>query len=300
MSDDASLHLSDPLPFPRQFASKVDWWLAAVLFSPLVLVGLLVLSGMSEPWVLLLVLAPQLLVTWIITRTHYSVGEDVLVARSGPFRFAVPIASIRSLTASRSARSSPAMSLDRIAVEHTSGRLLVSPRNKAGFVRAVLAVAPSVTISGLPGSGPSSTDEPESTFNSAAVVPLVVLATVGIAFGGWQFYAGTRAPETTVSDGTLSISGLYSTTVSRQDVVRIAIEDRIVIGQKRQGFDGGRYRRGIFDVEGLGQSRVFVSRDATPFLVNHTKTQPLVINFDDPARTRDLHEELLRTWRLGG
>lgn len=287
------------MPFPRQFASKVDWWLVVVLFSPLVLIGALVLSGIVEPWILGVVLAPQLLVTWVVARTSYSVGEDALVARSGPFRFEVPVASIRSLAASRSALSSPAMSLDRIAVDHTGGRLLVSPRNKAGFVRAVLAVAPAVTVSGLPGSGPSSPDELESSFNSAAVVPLVMLAVVGIVFGTWQFYAGTRAPATTVSDGTLSISGLYSTTISRQDVVRMAIADRLVIGQKRQGFDGGGYRRGIFDVEGLGQSRVFVARDATPFLVIHTKTQPLVINFEDPERTRALHRELLEAWRLG-
>ena len=175
----------------------------------------------------------------------------------------------------------------------------MSPRNKAGFVRAVLALAPDVGVSGLPGgAGSTSADEPESSFNSAAVVPLIVLAVLGLAFGGWQFYAGTRPPETTVSGETLSISGVYSTTVNRQDVVRVRLEDRVTIGRKLQGFGGGRHLRGFFEVDGLGRSRVFVSRGATPFLVIHTKTQPLVIGFEDPARTRALHDDLLQAWRL--
>jgi hypothetical protein len=190
--------------------------------------------------------------------------------------------------------------VDRIAIAHAGGRLMISPRNKAAFVRAVLALAPAVTVSGLPGAtGAASSDEPESTFNTAAVVPLIALAVIGLAFGAWQFYAGTRAPEATVSGNTLAISGLYSTTLNRRDVVRVALEDRVTIGRKLQGFGGGRYLRGFFEVEGLGRSRVFVSRDATPFLVIHTQTQPLVINFDDPARTRALYDELIGAWRLG-
>jgi hypothetical protein len=302
MSDDASLHLSDPLPFPRRFASKVDWWLAALLIVPLVLVGLFVVPAVlsTHPALLLTIVVPQALVLWILARTFYLVTEDALVVRSGPFRWTIPLTSIRSLSATRNPLSSPALSLDRIAIEYTGGRLMVSPRNKAAFVRAVRALAPAVSVSGLAGAtGATSTDEPESTFNTAAVVPLIALAVIGIAFGAWQFYAGTRAPDATISGDTLSISGLYSTTLGRRDVVRIALEDRVTIGRKLQGFDGGHYRRGYFDVEGLGQCRVFVSRDATPFLVIHTKTQPVIINFDDPARTRALYNDLMQAWRLG-
>lgn len=299
MSDDASLHLSDPLPFPRRFASKIDWWLAVLLIAPVVLIGAFLLAGVSEPWVLVLTLAPQALVMWILARTFYVVTEDALLVRSGPFRWTIPLASIRSLAATRNPLSSPALSLDRIAVEHTGGRLMVSPRSKAAFVRAVLALAPSVRVSGLPGAtGSADDDKPESTFNTAAVLPLIALGAISLAFGAWQIYAGVRAPEATLSGDTLAISGLYSTTIRRQDVVRLALEDHVTIGRKHQGFDGGRHLRGYFEVEGLGRSRVFVSRNATPFIVIHTTTQPLVLNFDDAGRTRALHEALKQAWGL--
>jgi hypothetical protein len=300
MSDDASLHLSDRLPFPRQFASKIDWWLAVLLIAPVVLVGALLLAGLSSFWVLAVTLAPQALVIWILARTFYVVAEDALLVRSGPFRWSIPLESIRALSATRNPLSSPALSLDRIAVEHTGGRLMVSPRNRAGFVRAVVALAPAVSVSGLPGAtGSAADDKPESAFNTAAIVPIIALAVAGLAFGGWQVYRGTRAPDAIVSGDTLSISGLYSTTVSRQDVVRVALEDRVDVGRKLQGFSGGRYLRGFFEVDGLGPCRVFVVRNATPFLVVHTRTQPLVINFDEPARTRALYDALIRAWRIG-
>jgi hypothetical protein len=299
MADDGSLHLSDPRPLPRRFRSKVDWWLAALLIAPVLLLGALLLAGVTDPWVLTLVLAPQALVIWVLARTLYIVTDDALLVRSGPFRWTIPFLSIRSLSATRSPLSSPALSLDRIAVDHTGGRLLLSPRNKAGFVRAILAVAPGVIVTGLPGADAiGSADPPESSLSMAAVVPIVVLGVLGLGFGSWVLYAGTRPPDATISAGTLSISGIYSTTVRRQDVVRIALQEHLAIGRKHQGFDGGRYLRGYFDVEGLGRSRVFVSRDSTPFIIIHTTSQPLVINFDDAARTRALHDDLRKAWGL--
>ena len=78
---DSSLHLSDPLPVPRRFASKVDWWLATILSSPVVILVVLILMSLSEPWVLLVVLIPQALVTWMLARTDYTVSEGALIAR---------------------------------------------------------------------------------------------------------------------------------------------------------------------------------------------------------------------------
>jgi hypothetical protein len=51
------------------------------------------------------------------------------------------------LTSTRSIESSPALSLDRIAIGTTRGFWLnVSPADKAGFVRAVTARAPQVQL----------------------------------------------------------------------------------------------------------------------------------------------------------
>lgn len=299
---DASLHLSESSPGPQRFVSKVDYWLAAVLLLPALILIVVVLPGLylDRPAIFLAVVVPQILVIWILVRTFYVVSDDVVAIRSGPFRWNIPVSSIRALSATRSPMSSPALSLNRIAIHHAGGTVMISPRSRAAFVRAVVTRAPSVQVSGLPGAdGVTTSDPPESSFSVGALVPAVLVGVVGVAFGAWQFYAGTRPPEAIVSANTLTISGLYSTTVRRQDVVRVTLEERLIVGRKLQGFGGGRYLRGYYEVEGLGRARIFLSRDTPPYVVLHTSTQPVVIGFDEPARTRDLHNRLRQAWRLG-
>lgn len=300
MSDDASLHLTDEVPFPRQFRSKIDWWLAALTQLPMVLVVAMVIAGVTTPVALLLILAPHALVTAMLARTFYVVDHRDLTAYCGPFRAVVPVHTIRTLTPTRSALSSPALSLDRIAVEHSAGRLLVSPRDKADFVRALVTVAPHIKVSGLPGAPDDESVAGRPSRLAGAVPALIVsvVTIVGLVVGGWLFYAGSRAPETHVSDGTMSIDGLYSTMIHRTDVIRISLEEQLRIGRRIHGFSGGRYVRGFFEVEGLGRSRLFVARDTPLLLVIRTKTEPLVIGFDDPLRTRALYAELQRSWGL--
>ena len=299
---DASLHLSELSPGPQRFVSKVDYWLAALLLLPALILIVVVLPGLylDQPVIFLAVVVPQILMIWILARTFYVVSDDALLIRSGPFRWTISMPSIHGLSATRSPMSSPALSLDRIAIHHAGGTVMISPRNRAAFVRAVVTRAPSVQVNGLPGAdGVTSSDPPESSFSVGALVPAVLVGVVGVAFGAWQLYAGTRPPEAVVSASTLTISGLYSTTVRRQDVVRVTLEDRLTIGRKVQGFGGGRYLRGYYEIEGLGRALVFLSRDTPPYVVLHTSTQPVVIGFDEPARTRGLHDQLRQAWKLG-
>jgi hypothetical protein len=298
---DASLHLSESSPGPQRFASKIDTWLIAVLLLPALMLAIVVLPGVAldQPALLLAIVVPQILVVWILARTFYIVDNEALLVRSGPFRWTIPLSSIRAVSATRNPVSSPALSLDRIAIHHTGGTLMISPRSRAAFVRAIATRLPLVPITGLPGAdGVTTSDPPESSFSVGAIVPAVLVGVVGVAFGSWQFYAGTRPPEAVVSPNTLAISGLYSTTVRRQEVVRMTLEERLTVVRKLEGFGGGRHLRGFYDVAGLGRTRVFISRDTPPYIVLHTSTQPVVIGFGDPARTHALYNELRRAWKL--
>jgi hypothetical protein len=136
----------------QRFASKRDGWLVALVLAPLALPLLLSLPGVSAgrspsagiSWLLILLLAG---VVYSIVRTDYVVSQDRLRVRWGPIRRSRPLSELTRLRASRSIESSPAWSLDRIEVGTTRGFwLLVSPADKAGFVRAVTARAPEVTL----------------------------------------------------------------------------------------------------------------------------------------------------------
>lgn len=298
MKTDGSLHLSDPVPEPRQFASKIDAWIVVIAMMPLaVAVTILAFNG-GHPAALLLVLAPQAFLIWILAATSYTVTSESLVARCGPFRWIVLLASVRSLSATRNLLSSPALSLDRIAVEHTGGRLMVSPRNKAAFVAAVVSAAPDVRAHGLPGADGTG-DFAESTFSMAGLMPALIVLTGSLLFLGWALFSTTRAPSVTVTSGGLEVDAYYSTSVRRADVVRISLEETLPRPQRVDGIETNGELRGFFDMEGLGRSRVFVSWQHPPYIVIRTTTQPLVISFKDPERTRALHRELTQTWQLG-
>lgn len=297
MTDDASLHLSDPLPEPRRYASKIDVWLALVLGAVVIVVVVSMLATDTNLWVKVLAIAPQGLVLWVLARTYYVITDVALEAHSGPFHWSIPLSAIRSLRASRNPLSSPALSTDRIAVEHAGGLLLISPRQKAAFVHAMTVAVPGLQVAGLPGADGQVPIEPES-FNVGAILPAAIVVIAAFAFGGWSLYTSLHDPVVTLTPDGLAIDAYYDESLSRGEVVRIHLEDALPPTTRRQGFAAFDRLRGTFDVEGMGRTRIFASIDQPPFIVIDTTSFPLIVNFSDPARTRELYDQLLETWGL--
>ena len=83
----------------------------------------------------LLMLVVAALVLWITFATYYELEHDALVVRSGPFTWRVPLAEISAVRLSNSARSGPALSMDRLEILYGSRRsILVSPADKEEFL----------------------------------------------------------------------------------------------------------------------------------------------------------------------
>ena len=59
---------------------------------------------------------------WILYGTAYTITSDRVQARSGPFRFQIPLLEIDSVEPSHSPFSSPACSLDRLDIRYRQGR----------------------------------------------------------------------------------------------------------------------------------------------------------------------------------
>jgi hypothetical protein len=125
------------------FPSRVDGWLAALLLAGVgvALAGVLV-AGSALPWpIAIFTLALGcVLPVWLLVSTGYTLTDQQLVVKAGPFGWRVPIGEIRSVAPTRSALSSPALSLDRLRIEYGDSRsIMVSPRDRERFLNELEA-----------------------------------------------------------------------------------------------------------------------------------------------------------------
>jgi len=129
----------------KRFKSKIDRWLLFLLVAVMVFeVFVMSIAAMQagDPRAAVGLVVTALLIVALIgsllTGTHYTVDGNTLHVVSGPFRWKVPVDQIQSVQATRSPLSSPALSLDRLRIQYgTRRRIMVSPADKAGFLRAI-------------------------------------------------------------------------------------------------------------------------------------------------------------------
>jgi hypothetical protein len=135
----------------QRFSSKVDWWYFATMGLVVVATSIaatpVVLAG--RWWIAATLLAPIALMVWNLLSTSYLITDDSLTVRCLLFRKTVPLAQVTKLRASRDPSASPALSLDRVEVLYGTGSVLISPKDKRGFIHAIRAQQPAVTIEGL-------------------------------------------------------------------------------------------------------------------------------------------------------
>jgi membrane protein YdbS with pleckstrin-like domain len=131
---------------PTIYRSKVDIWLFVVLaFAALAALysAAQTMAAGTTGSILVAVLVAVVgvgLPLWLLFSTRYTLEATYLLAQSGPFKWVVPLADIKSITPSNNPLSSPALSLDRLRIDYGKGRmLLISPRDKEQFLQDVEA-----------------------------------------------------------------------------------------------------------------------------------------------------------------
>jgi hypothetical protein len=137
-----------------RFESKRDTWLI-LLLRVLPIVVLAVIAGvwytshhsLEGPIIgaVLIIVVELFFIETLLRSTYYTVEGGTLTIRSSFITWRVPIAKIHSITATRSALSSPALSLDRLRVEYGGKAIMVSPLDKRAFIDALRAVNPAIS-----------------------------------------------------------------------------------------------------------------------------------------------------------
>ncbi len=126
------------------FKSRIDTWVLVVALV-VVSIAVLVMDGLlgsdSVPGTVgaaVVGIAGILLPLWILVWTRYDLGDRTLTIHCGPLRRRVPIESISSVSETRSAARSPALSSSRVRLELGDGRsIMISPDNRDIFLRSL-------------------------------------------------------------------------------------------------------------------------------------------------------------------
>lgn len=131
------------------FPSKRDTWLGVIIWLPLGgVLPLMLLTTPKEMLVLLLIIVPTYaFVGWIWFQTGYTIMNDMLFIRCGPFRWRIPWQDIKRIRSSRSPLSSAALSFDRLEIRYQKFNVVhISPDDQERFINIVQERAPQADI----------------------------------------------------------------------------------------------------------------------------------------------------------
>lgn len=124
------------------YKSKVDWWLILLIGG---VFGYPIIDGiLSNEYLLSLVFGLILMLFFFLSKTiKYTIKEDNLLI----WNTKIEIRTIRKIYRTNNPLSSPALSLDRIAIVYnTYDEVLISPKEREAFIADLLKINPTIEI----------------------------------------------------------------------------------------------------------------------------------------------------------
>jgi hypothetical protein len=97
---------------------------------------------------LLIIIAVAAFAAYILTTIHYIINGNDLIIRSGFIvNTTIKIDTIKKIKETHNPLSSPAASLDRLAIHYgKSGFIMVSPKNKMDFIKDLTAINTKIEV----------------------------------------------------------------------------------------------------------------------------------------------------------
>lgn len=132
------------------FHSKIDAWLAVVVLGGSLLLILVPLwewrynsnNSLSKKLLTTILTVPfSLLLLLPLVNTKYTLTDNQLIVHNGFYSSSIDLIDITSITPTRNAVSSPALSLDRIEIQYVdadgNNSTLISPKDNQVFYQAL-------------------------------------------------------------------------------------------------------------------------------------------------------------------
>lgn len=132
----------------------------------------------------------------------------------------------------------------------------------------------------------------EKTGFTAIYLAFVILAIV-IVFPILLVVYGSREPETTFSDSSMTISGMYGITISYSDILQAdTLQLLPQVRTRTNGFASGKVLKGNFKMQDHSRVMLFVKKGVPPYICFRTSDKTVYLNFDKPLKTRQVFRDI--------
>lgn len=126
----------------KTYSSKIDWWLILIIlgiFSYPIVEGIMTKQyGLSITMISILIV-----IFWMFSKIKYAIEGTMLIV----WWIKIDIHSIKRIYKTNNPLSSPALSLDRIAIVYNKyDEVLISPKLKKEFVEELLKINPTIIV----------------------------------------------------------------------------------------------------------------------------------------------------------
>lgn len=131
----------------KVFKSSISWWLMG--FTMTMLIGTSVVMLFERAWLGLLINASVIIfLLHLLLNTYYWIKEDKLKIVCGIlYKQEISILEIKDIQPTTNPLSSPALSLDRLAIRYGNRQtVMISPKDKKAFIKELLLVNPSIVV----------------------------------------------------------------------------------------------------------------------------------------------------------
>jgi hypothetical protein len=117
------------------YPTAVSWWLWIPIYTLIIGQGIFLMNETS-PWFLVFHIVLAVAIFFWVRSIRYTLSEESLEIYMGlGMKRKIPLASIRKVALSNNPISSPAASLQRIAIHYDRwGYILISPKNREAFI----------------------------------------------------------------------------------------------------------------------------------------------------------------------
>ena len=126
----------------KVYRSKIDWWLIIIIF---VVFCYPIIDGiLTKEYLLSLVFAGILFLVFLMFKSiKYKIDGDKLKI----WTTKIDIHSIKKVYRTNNPLSSPALSLDRIAIVYNKyDEILISPKDQSAFIAHLLSINPNIVV----------------------------------------------------------------------------------------------------------------------------------------------------------